>query len=172
MTDFFICPIKFGQCTDKNSETNISIAIFLAGVIMYQKRQISLPVGYKTRRLGIIVTSFRDLNCEKHVSLTLSYFLINSALLYHFLANLLGKNQKMSEKSVFCKASGPEMTSQSFPVSWFCTPPEVKFDAFDTLKHRQRKTLSKYLFLLFLSVHCGNFIEQIKKICHIHFKLF
>ena len=29
---FFICLIKFPQCTDKNSITNISIAIFLAGV--------------------------------------------------------------------------------------------------------------------------------------------
>ena len=25
-------------------------------------------------------------------------------------------------------------------------------------------------FLLYLSVHWGDFIEQIKKICHIHFK--
>ena len=89
---------------------------------MYQERQISLRLGYKTRRLGITVTSFWELKlCEKQISLTLYYFLINSALLYHFLANLLGKNQKMSEKSNFCKASSPEMTSQSFPVSWFCT---------------------------------------------------
>ena len=31
-------------------------------------------------------------------------------------------------------------------VSRFCTPPEVKFDTFDTLKLRQVKSLSKYLF--------------------------
>ena len=24
--------------------------------------------------------------------------------------------------------------------------------------------------LLFLSIHCGNFIEQIKKVCRMHFK--
>ena len=39
--------------------------------------------------------------------------------MHHFLANLLAQSQKMSEKSVFRKASSPEMTSQSFPVSWF-----------------------------------------------------
>ena len=42
--------MKFPQCTDKNSKTNFSIAIFLASVLMSQKRQISLPVGYKTVR--------------------------------------------------------------------------------------------------------------------------
>ena len=47
---FFMCSIKFPQCTVKNSKTNISIAIFLAGVFMYQKCQISLPVVYKTAR--------------------------------------------------------------------------------------------------------------------------
>ena len=47
---FFICSIKFPQCTDKNNKTNFSIAIFLASVLMYQKRQISLPVEYKTAR--------------------------------------------------------------------------------------------------------------------------
>ena len=50
MTDFLICSIKLPQCTDKNSKTNILIAIFLAGVLMYQKRQISLLLGYKTSR--------------------------------------------------------------------------------------------------------------------------
>ena len=50
MTDFFICSIKSPQCTDKNNKTNISIAIFLPNVLMCQKRQISLPVGYKTAR--------------------------------------------------------------------------------------------------------------------------
>ena len=75
MTDFFfICSIKFPQCTrDKKSKTNISIAIFLVGVLMYEKRQISLPVGYKNRRLGMIMTSFQDLKlCEKLISSTFS----------------------------------------------------------------------------------------------------
>ena len=49
-------------------------------------------------------------NCalEKQISPTFSYFLINNTLLYHFLANWLAHNKKMSEKSVFCKAWSPE----------------------------------------------------------------
>ena len=47
---FFICSIKSPQFTDKNSKKYISIAIFLPGVFMNQKRQISLPAGYKTAR--------------------------------------------------------------------------------------------------------------------------
>ena len=50
MTDFFICSIKCLQCTDKYSKKVFSIAIFLCHVLMYQKHQISLPVGYKTAR--------------------------------------------------------------------------------------------------------------------------
>ena len=55
-------------------------------------------------------------------------------------------------------------------ASRFCTPPEVKFDAFDTSKHGKGKSLWKKTFLLHLSAHWGDLIEQIKKICHIHFK--
>ena len=51
MTDFFvICSIKSPQCTDKYSKKVFSITIFLSRVFMYQKHQISLPVGYKTAR--------------------------------------------------------------------------------------------------------------------------
>ena len=45
---FFICSIKSPQCTDK--KIYYSIAIFLPGVLMDQKREISLPVGYKTAK--------------------------------------------------------------------------------------------------------------------------
>ena len=38
---------------------------------------------------------------KKQISPTFSYFLINNALLYHFLANWLAHNKKMTEKSVF-----------------------------------------------------------------------
>ena len=41
---------------------------------------------------------------------------MKNALLYHFLANLLAHNKKMTQKSVLRKAQSPEMTLQSFPV--------------------------------------------------------
>ena len=63
----------------------------------------------------------------------------------------------MSEKSVFPETSIPELTSQSFPVSCFCTPQEVKFHIFVTLKHGQGKSLSH----LFCYSYRGDFIEQI-----------
>ena len=63
------------------------------------------------------MASFQDFKFwGKQISLTFSYFLINSALLYHslanLLANLLAHNKKMTEKSVFLKASSLEMMSQ------------------------------------------------------------
>ena len=50
MTDFFFCSLKSPQCTDMYSKEKFSIEILLSSVLMYQKRQISLPVGYKTAR--------------------------------------------------------------------------------------------------------------------------
>ena len=42
----------------------------------------------KNRRLGKIETSFQEFKLqEKQISLTFSYFLMNNALLYHFLAD-------------------------------------------------------------------------------------
>ena len=74
----------------------------------------------KNRRLGTIVMSIQDSKPhEKQISPMFSYFLINNALLYHFLANWLADNKKMTEKSVFREAWSPELTSQSFPVSCF-----------------------------------------------------
>ena len=55
----------------------------------------------KNGGLGMIVTSFQELKfLEKQIFPTFSYFLINSQILYHFF-----HNQKMTEKSVFRKAS-------------------------------------------------------------------
>ena len=126
MTDFFyLLDHKSPRCTDMYSKEKFSIAIFLPLVLMYQKRQISLPVGYKTtrpknRRLGTIVASFQDSKPrKKQISPKFTYFLINNALLCHFLANWLAHNKKKTEKSVFCKAWSPEMTSKSLPVSCF-----------------------------------------------------
>ena len=67
------------------------MAIFLPRVLVYQKREISLPKGYKTARpksRGLGMTSFQDFKLrKKQISSTFSYFLINNALLYHFLVN-------------------------------------------------------------------------------------
>ena len=45
----------------------------------------------------------------------------------------------------------------------------MKFYAFGTSKTQGRK-IAIQKTLLYLSVHLGDFIEQIKKVCHIHFK--
>ena len=87
----FICSIKSPQCTDMYSKDKFSIAIFLPCVLMYQKRQISLLVGYKNRTLGMIVTSFQDFKLgEKQISPTFFFFFLNKALLYTpFLSKLI-----------------------------------------------------------------------------------
>ena len=62
--------------------------------------------------------------------------------------------KKMSEKSVFSKASSPEITSQSFPVSCFsryCTPPELKFDAFNTWNTGKENRHRNICFALLIS---------------------
>ena len=60
-----------------------------------------------------------------------------------------------------------------FLVSRFCTPPEVKFDAFGSSKHAEGKSLSKNFFATLIST-LGRFnrANKKKKICHIHFKDF
>ena len=129
----------------------------------------------KNRRLGTIVTSIRDSKPrEKQISPTYFYFLINNALLYHFLANWLAHNKKLTNKSVFREAWSPELTSQSFPVSCFWSRgfvPHRKWNL--TLLHiktRGRKIAMENFILPRLSVHWGDLIEQIKKVCLIHFK--
>ena len=77
----FICSIKSPQCTDMYRKDKVSIAIFLPCVLMYQKRQISLLVGYKNRTLGMIVTSFQDFKLgEKQISKSFSYFELPNSL--------------------------------------------------------------------------------------------
>ena len=65
----------------------------------------------------------------------------------------------MTEKSVFHKVLSSEMTSiipsLLLLASRFYTPPEVKLHI---LVHQN---MGKENFLLYLSVHCGDFIKQI-----------
>ena len=146
---------------------------------MYQKRQIYFTSGgvwnrdTQNRRLGMSVTSFQDFKLSgKQISQPFSYFLINNVLLYHFLANWLAHKEKMAEKSFLRSLkSWNDVTfnpSLLFLVSRFCTPPEVKFDAFGTSKHGKGKWLWKKNAILITTLgifHRGNK----KKICHIHF---
>ena len=86
MTDFFICSIKSPQCADKFSKNNFLIAIFLLRVLMCQKRQISLPVGYKTPtpKTGDweqLWRQFRTPSLAKNRFLSLFYYLFSKNLL-------------------------------------------------------------------------------------------
>ena len=72
----------------------------------------------------------------------------------------------MTEKSVFCEAWSPELTSQSFPVPVFSLAvlysTEVKFDAFGTPKHGKGKSLWKNFFAVLIST-LGRFDRANKK---------
>ena len=162
MTDFFICSIKSPQCTDKYSKKNFTndfpslcfdvpkASNFTSGGL--QNRET------KDRRLGAIVTSFQDFKLrEKQISPTFSYFLINNALLYHFLANWLAQNKNMTEKSVFREAWSPEMTSPSFPVSCFWSRgflPHGKWNLTHLVQQNTEKEnrYRKFLFAIHISI--------------------
>ena len=80
----------------------------------------------------------------------------------------------MTEKSVFREAWSPELMSQSFPVSCFWCRGFVLHWKWNLtlLAHQNTGKENRYrkIVLLHLSAHWGDLIEQIKKICHIHFK--
>ena len=102
---------------------------------------------------------------QKQISPTFSYFLINNALLYHFLAIWSAHNKKMTEKSVFGDAWSPELTSQSFPVSFFWSRgfvPHRKWNLM-LLVHQNTGKENRYRKSLYLSVQWRDLIEQIKK---------
>ena len=67
------------------------------------------------------------------------------------------------------------MTSQSFVVSWFWSrgfAPQQKKN-FTVLVHQDtgKKNHYRFLILLYVSEYCGEFFEQIKEICNIHFNV-
>ena len=76
------------------------------------------------------------------------------------------KTIQVTERNSENQHSPIDVTSQLSPVSlfaWFCTPPELKFHVFRRLKHREEKLISKKVFLIFLSDHHIDSIQQIKK---------
>ena len=126
----------------------------------------------KTRRLGTIVTSFPDFKLrENQISPIFAYFLINNTLMYHFLANWLAHNEKMTEKSVFREDWSPEMTSESFPIScfWSCGfVPHWKWNL-TLLVHQNRgkeNRYQKFFFALHISTLRRFNRENKKKVCH------
>ena len=133
MTDFFVGLIK-SPCNILISiaKIYILIAISLPHVLTYQKHELSFPVGGKTARpktgdWAWLWRYFQDFKFwGKKISPTFPYFLINNTLLYHFLANALAHNEKMTDNSVFCKALCPEIMSRLFPVSCFWSHSFVK----------------------------------------------
>ena len=100
MTNFFIYLLA-----DKYNKKIYPIACFFLISVFNVPKTWNFTSGgvqngkTKNRRLGMIVRSFQDFKLRrKQISLTFSYFLINNALLYHFWANLLAHNKKMTER--------------------------------------------------------------------------
>ena len=143
MTDFFfIYLIKSPQSTDK-----------------YSKKFFRQRLFFRSRQLR-----------EKQIFPTFSYFLINNALLYHFLATWLAHNKKMTEKSVFRQAWSPEMTSQSFPVSCFWSRGFVPHRKWNIWRYTGKENRYRNFFLDIHISTLRRFNQANKKICHIYFK--
>ena len=121
----------------------------------------------KNRRLGTIVTSIQDSKTrEKQISQSFSYCEPINLLRNGTIVRCLWENKKTSEKSVFREAWSPELTSQSFPVSCFwCRGfvPHRKW-TLTLLAQQNTEKENRYRkkFLLHLSAHWGDLIEQIK----------
>ena len=73
----------------------------------------------------------------------------------------------MTEKSLFCEAWSPELTSQLFPVFCFWCRGFVNQRKRNLmlLAHQNTRKENRYrkMFLLHLTAHWGDLIEQIKK---------
>ena len=88
------------------------------------------------------------------------------SVIFVLLANQFAKKwynsalfiRKLENVGEICFSGGLEswndvtiIPSLLFLVARFCTPPEVKFDAFSTSKHREGKSLSKKVFAILIS---------------------
>ena len=120
------------------------------------------------RRLGTIGTSFQDFKIlEKQISPTF-YFPINNTLLYHFLANWLAHNKKMTERNLFFASLGVlnwrHNRSQS-PVFGVAVlyPTGSEIWRLWHIKTRGRKIAIEKISLLHLSSTLGRFNRANKK---------
>ena len=139
---------------------------------MYQKHQISLPGGTKRQHQKqetvMIVTSIQDSKPrEKQISHSFSYCELINLLRNGTIVRCLWENKKTLEKSVFREAWSPESTSQSFSVPCFWSRDFVPHQKWNLMllvhQNTGRKMAIEKKFLLHLSAHWGDLIEQINK---------
>ena len=112
---------------------------------------------------------------QKQTSQSFSYCELINLLRNGTIVRCLWENKKTSQKSVFREALSPELTSQSFPVPCFWSRgfvPHRKWNVM-LLVHQNTGKENRYgknFFAVLIST-LGDLIEQIKKICHIHFNV-
>ena len=127
---------------------------------MYQKHQISLPVGYKTARpkAGDWERLWRQFRTP---SLAKNRFL-RRFLIFSEPTRYCTISQQIDWLTIRKWLRNRSSPSLLFLVSRFCIPPEVKFDAFGTSKHGEGKSLSKNFFC-YTYQHIGRFNRAKKK---------
>ena len=158
-----MCLIKSPWCTDKNSK-NMFNSDFPSPCFDVPKTWNFTSSGVQTRKtknrwLGMIVMSFQDLKfLGEQISPTFSYFLINNVLWYHFLANSLAHNKKMTEKSVFL-----HNYSQSPVFGLAVSKTEVKFHIFDSSTHGEGKWLLNVFCFAIFTIILWRFYRAKKK---------
>ena len=140
---------------------------------MCQKRQISLPMGYKTAtpKTGDweqLWCHFRTSSfAKKQTSQSFFYCELINLLRNGTTVRCLWENKKKSEKSVFREAWSPEMTLQSFPVPRFglavLYPTGSEIWCIWYIKARERKiAMEKNFFAVFI-ITLGRFDRANKK---------
>ena len=167
MTDlFFICSIKSPQCTDKYSGKVFSLAIFLSVLWCTKSIKFHFRWGTKPRDQKQGTGNDSDVNSGLQASRKTDFsdvflFSHKQRTIVPFISKLI--------TTQFCFSRGLEswidviiVPSLLFWVSRFCTPLEVKFDAFGTSKHGERKSLWKKIFATLIST-LGRFNRANKK---------
>ena len=158
-----MCLIKSSRCTDKNSK-NMFNSDFPSPCFDVPKTWNFTSGGVQTRKtknrwLGMIVMSLQDLKfLRKQISPTFSYFLINNVLWYHFLANSLVHNKKMTEKT---------FPSQLLPVTCFWSHGfQNGGHIFDSSKHGEGKWLSNVFCFAILTIILWRFYRAKKNVSY------
>ena len=186
----FIFSIKSPQCTDKYRKTIFSLA--------YSKNIFSIAISFPVFRCTKSIkfhfrwgTKLRNQKQETGNDCDVNQSGLQASQKTDFSDVFLFSYKQRTtvpflSKSIssqwendweICFSGGLEswndvtiLPSLLFLVSRFCTPPEVKYDAFDTSKHGKGNRYRKYIFAI-LSSTLGRFNRaNKKKICHIHFK--